>query len=631
MDEKKKKVILIVGVIIVVLVVGVLLLLSKDKAADTYVVTFNSNGSSYQIDAQQVKNGKFVVKPEDPVREGYTFVEWQVDGKKFDFENYEITEDLEIVAVWEKNEENTNIDDTNQVNDGSLENQEQDSQGNVSENEEDTENNNNDKELKATLSTPKISVAKAGSIDKNYTETTFLEVSNPNKYKVEIYYSTKEKSGFKLLRTASKADDEQSNWYKVSIPQGLKYYYKIRFINGEEFSDYSNVVSVDNSFGTPKIEEVAAGSIKTNGSIKTFIKLNKLEGKLEIYYSNSKNGTYKLLRTASEADDEKSNWYEVVVPLGEHRYYKVRYVSAGGVRSNYSNVIDYDNSFDTPKLTEVPAGSIKSDGTNETFISLNEFQGNVEVYYATSANGSYKLLKTIKEADGGTEGWIKVSVPKGYHYYFKVRYVNGSAYSSYSNVIDYDNSFGTPKLTEVPAGSIKSDGTNETFISLNEFQGNVEVYYATSANGSYKLLKTIKQADGGTEGWIKVSVPIGYHYYFKVRYVNGSASSSYSNVIDYDNPFSTPVIEAVPAGATESDGSITTFISLNNFVANVEVYYATSANGSYKLLKTIKEADGGTEGWIKVNVPKDTTYYYKVRYANNGVYSSYSNIVSQTN
>ena len=77
----------------------------------TYTVTFDSDGGS-EVAAQSLPTGGKAEKPNDPVREGYTFNGWyQVTGTDpeetlaetaFDFENTDITEDITLKAVWEE-------------------------------------------------------------------------------------------------------------------------------------------------------------------------------------------------------------------------------------------------------------------------------------------------------------------------------------------------------------------------------------------------------------------------------------------------------------------------------------------------------------------------------------------------
>ena len=87
-------------VIVIVLIVGCLLFYLKK---DGYLVTFNSNGGSV---VAPIKTGlaKTIDKPENPVKEGYHFVGWYLDGEKFDFDT-EITENITLQAEYEKQEE----------------------------------------------------------------------------------------------------------------------------------------------------------------------------------------------------------------------------------------------------------------------------------------------------------------------------------------------------------------------------------------------------------------------------------------------------------------------------------------------------------------------------------------------
>ena len=70
---------------------------SQDK---TYVVKFDTNGGN-NIDSQEVKENELAIKPVDPTKEGYTFIEWQLNGAKYDFQTA-VTSDLTINALWQK-------------------------------------------------------------------------------------------------------------------------------------------------------------------------------------------------------------------------------------------------------------------------------------------------------------------------------------------------------------------------------------------------------------------------------------------------------------------------------------------------------------------------------------------------
>ena len=47
-----------------------------------------------------IKLGQKIDKPQDPIKEDYKFIEWQLDGKTYDFDQ-EINKDITLKAVWE--------------------------------------------------------------------------------------------------------------------------------------------------------------------------------------------------------------------------------------------------------------------------------------------------------------------------------------------------------------------------------------------------------------------------------------------------------------------------------------------------------------------------------------------------
>lgn len=65
-----------------------------------YKVTFDSNGGT-EVESQFVRVGKTVTEPADPTREGYQFVEWQLNGEAYDFSS-KVKNKLTLVAYWQK-------------------------------------------------------------------------------------------------------------------------------------------------------------------------------------------------------------------------------------------------------------------------------------------------------------------------------------------------------------------------------------------------------------------------------------------------------------------------------------------------------------------------------------------------
>ena len=75
-----------------------ILVASWEKEKAKYTITFDSNGGS-KVAEQKIEEGELVIKPENPTKEDNTFVEWQLNGKAFDFES-EVTSNIKLKAKW---------------------------------------------------------------------------------------------------------------------------------------------------------------------------------------------------------------------------------------------------------------------------------------------------------------------------------------------------------------------------------------------------------------------------------------------------------------------------------------------------------------------------------------------------
>lgn len=65
-----------------------------------YEVTFDSDGGS-SVEAQVLKPLEKVIKPEDPVKNGYMFVGWTLNGNIYNFDS-KVVESITLKAKWEK-------------------------------------------------------------------------------------------------------------------------------------------------------------------------------------------------------------------------------------------------------------------------------------------------------------------------------------------------------------------------------------------------------------------------------------------------------------------------------------------------------------------------------------------------
>ena len=94
----KKVLAVLLTVLMALSITGALAACAEDESV-THTVTFLVYGGS-EIDPITVEDGKTVARPDDPVKAGYDFVQWNYNFEKFDFST-PITADIELDAVWQ--------------------------------------------------------------------------------------------------------------------------------------------------------------------------------------------------------------------------------------------------------------------------------------------------------------------------------------------------------------------------------------------------------------------------------------------------------------------------------------------------------------------------------------------------
>jgi len=72
----------------------------EDASVKRYEVTFDTDGGN-KIDKQRVVENEKATEPKKPTKDGYKFVEWQLNEKKYDFKT-KVTANITLKAKWEK-------------------------------------------------------------------------------------------------------------------------------------------------------------------------------------------------------------------------------------------------------------------------------------------------------------------------------------------------------------------------------------------------------------------------------------------------------------------------------------------------------------------------------------------------
>lgn len=92
----KKSWILALIAIIALILVCVIAITSSSNVE----VSFDSLGGT-KVETIKVKKGSTITKPENPTKEGYSFIAWMLDGEEFDFDK-KITKNIKLTAKWKE-------------------------------------------------------------------------------------------------------------------------------------------------------------------------------------------------------------------------------------------------------------------------------------------------------------------------------------------------------------------------------------------------------------------------------------------------------------------------------------------------------------------------------------------------
>lgn len=94
----EKKRIIVISLIIIAFIVSIVISLISYK--DKYVVSFET-GTDEKFLNQYVKKNDKIVEPTAPKKDGYVFIEWQLNGEQYDFETGVKTDTI-LTAKWIK-------------------------------------------------------------------------------------------------------------------------------------------------------------------------------------------------------------------------------------------------------------------------------------------------------------------------------------------------------------------------------------------------------------------------------------------------------------------------------------------------------------------------------------------------
>ena len=356
----------------------------------------------------------------------------------------------------------------------------------------------------------------------------------------------------------------------------------------------------------PAAPVVKAGNSATSG--KPMLTWDAVEGatSYRVYRATSQNGPYRLLGSVTT-----TTYVNTGAKDGVTYYYMVTAINDSG-ESAYSNTVSGQNKAVTPKPAAPVVKIGNSASSGKPMLTWNAVSGatSYKVYRATSQNGTYSLLGTVTATS-----YINTGAKDGVTYYYKVKAVNDSGESAFSNIVSGQNKAVTPKPAALVVKIGHSATSGKPMLTWNAVSGaaSYKVYRATAKNGAYSVINTTHALT-----YTNTSAALGTTYYYKVEALDASGKSmGFSDVaegkvapvlaVGYSSVSGKPQLtwKAVP-GATE-----------------YQVYRSTQQNSGYTKINTTTATS-----YVNTGAKAGTTYYYKIVAVKGTAVSDFSNIVT---
>ncbi len=238
--------------------------------------------------------------------------------------------------------------------------------------------------------------------------------------KYQIWRSTTGKAGsFKSFATVT-----GTSWTNNKATAGKTYYYKVKAVNAEGTKSLFSPVVELTAAPKPAVPQPAG---KLNSSGKPVISWPAAKGavKYQVWRSTTgKSGSFKLVKTTTAL-----KYTHTKAMAGKTYYYKIKAVSAEGLKSAFSEIVKVK----AQARPEAPTVSGSLNAKGKPVLTWKAVPGAAEykVYRSTAKDGTYKLIKTTTALK-----FTNSKATAGKTYYYKIKAVTAEGVISvYSSVV----------------------------------------------------------------------------------------------------------------------------------------------------------------------------------------------------
>lgn len=266
--------------------------------------------------------------------------------------------------------------------------------------------------------------------------------------------------------------------------------------------------------------------------------------------------------------------------------------------------------------TGLTATAVSATQINLSWTDASNHEDKYHVERKTSG-GSYIVLGEVSD-----NTYQDTEISPGVTYYYRVRAINGSGFSAYSNEVNATAIL--PQPPAAPTGLTASAVTQNKVTLSWQDNSNNETRFKIERRVSGGNFTQIATVDANVTTFENTGLTANTEYQYRVRASNDAGDSAYSNVVTvstYQGP-------QAPSGLTVSETTVNSItISWTDNSNNEQGFRIErrTGSGNYEQIATV---GANVKTYKNTGLSQGTTYRYRVRAYNASGNSPYSNEVT---
>ena len=424
-----------------------------------------------------------------------------------------------------------------------------------------------------------------------------------------------------------------TSYSSSTLSPNTKYFYRVRAFNNDGPSDYSNEASATTLPRTP----VAPGNLTATAASNSRISL--------VWQDNSTNeDSFKIERKKGAAGKfapiarlgaNVKKFADSSLAANTAYFYRVRAANAGG-NSEYSNEANATTLPDKPAAPEnLIATTLSHTQINLTWQDRTTNEDSFKIERKTGGStGSPATGKFVRIAAVGmnVRNFSDKNVAPKTEYFYRVRAANNGGHSEYSN----EAKATTLPIPPAAPGNLIATTVSNSRINLawQDNSTNEDSFKIERKKGAAGKFALIARLGANVKKFADSSLAANTAYFYRVRAANAGGHSDYSNEA---NATTSPDKPAAPENLIVTTISHTQInlawqdraTNEDSFKIERKIGGSTGSPATGKFVR-IAAVGANVKNFSDKGLAPKTEYFYRVRAANAGGHSEYSNEANAT-